>query len=516
MECLFSFLVSSSLFLFLAVILCLRGNFLGNRIRNLPPGPPGWPVFGNIFDLGSAPHRALYELKLKYGSILWLRLGYRNTVVIQSAKAAAELFKNHDTSFCDRKPLDVFTCHNYNDGSLAVGRFSPYWRMVRRLCSMDMMTNKRINDTTSIRQKCILQMIRSIEDDITAAKARGEPGIVNLPQHLFLMSFNIVGNIMLSRDLLDSKCKKGYDFFHAMEMVAVWAGKPNLADFIPFLKWLDPQGLKKKMSKDLGQALEIAEGFMKERIEEYKLGNKGKVGKDFLDTLLEFEGDGKDWSDKIPYERVIVIISEMFFGGSETTSTSIEWTMAELLRNPEAMRKAKEELNKVVGENKNVEETDIEKLPYLQAVVKEAFRLHPPLPLLIPRNTIKDTNFMGYHIPKDTQVLVSAWAMGRDPDSWEDPLAFKPERFLGSNIDYKGQNFELLPFGSGRRICVGMLLGQRVVLLGLASLIHCFDWELDKHTTPGTLDMRELVGMVVRKLVPLNLIPKRRPTMKVA
>ncbi|KAF2320209.1 hypothetical protein GH714_025936 [Hevea brasiliensis] len=419
MESICSFLVCSGLFLAIAMILCLKGKNLGRRTKKLPPGPPGWPIIGNIFDLGTEPHRALQELKLKYGPVLRLRLGSMDTVVIQSAKAAAQLLKNHDASFCDRKPLDVFTCHNYRDGSLAVGRFSPYWRTVRRLCSVEMMTVKRINDTASIRRKCIDQMIRNIEDDTAAANARGVRGEFT--------------PLSLSNGIQRT---------------------PNVADFLPFLKWFDPQGLRRNMSRDMARALKIVEGFVKERLEEYKLGNEEKNNKDFLDTLLEFEGDGKDWHEKIPYERIIIIILEMFFAGSETTSAATEWAMAELLRKPEAMRKVKEELNEVVGENRNVEESDIEKLPYLQAVVKEALRLHPSVPLLVPRNTMQDTNFMGYHIAKDTQVFVNAWAIGRDPDSWEDPLTFKPERFLGSNIDYKGQNFELIPFGSGRRICI--------------------------------------------------------------
>ncbi|KAJ9134885.1 hypothetical protein P3X46_032130 [Hevea brasiliensis] len=504
-----SFLVCSSLFLSLALVLSLNGKKWGNGTKNLPPGPPGWPLVGNIFDLGTVPHQTLQELKLKYGPVLRLRLGSMETIVIQSAKAAAELFKNHDASFCDRKYHDVFTSHNYIDGSLAVGQFGPYWRTLRRLCSMEMMTNKRINETVSIRRKCIDQMIRSIEDDAAAASAGRESAAVNLPHHLFIMAFNVVGNLMLSRDLLDSQSKEGCEFFAAMGNVAVWAGKPNVADFLPFLKWLDPQGLKKNMLKDLGRAMEIIEGFVKERINEHKR-NEEKA-KDFLDTLLEFEGDGKDWNEKIPYEKIIIIILEMFLAGSETTSTVSEWAMVELLRKPEAMRKVKQELDEVVGVNRNVEESDIKKLPYLQAVLKETLRFHSPIPLLLPRNTIHDTDFMGYHIPKDTQVLVNAWAIGRDPDSWEDPLAFKPERFLDSSIDYKGQNFELIPFGSGRRICVGILLAQRVVLLALASLIHCFDWKLDMGSTPETLDMRERIGISVRKLVPLNVIPKRRP-----
>lgn len=153
-------LVWCSLFLSLALILLLNGKKWRNINKNLPPGPPGWPIFGNMFDLGTAPHQALYELKFKYGPVLLLRLGSIDTMVIQSAKAAAELFKNHDASFCDRKSPDVLSAHNYEEASLAVGHYGPYWRMLRRLCSVEFMTNKRLNETASIRLKCISQMLR--------------------------------------------------------------------------------------------------------------------------------------------------------------------------------------------------------------------------------------------------------------------------------------------------------------------------------------------------------------------
>ena len=203
----------------------------------------------------------------------------------------------------------------------------------------------------------------------------------------------------------------------------------------------------------------------------------------------------------------------MFFAGTETTSSTLEWAMTELLRRPELMRKAQEEIDRVVRlrpDGKKVEESDIDQMPYLQAVVKETLRLHPAVPLLLPRNALQDTNFMGYFVPKNTQVVVNAWAIGRDPDAWEEPLSFKPERFLGSNIDYKGQNFELIPFGSGRRICIGVSLVSKLVPLALATLIHCFDWELGGGVTPETIEMNERVGISMRKLVPLKLIPKRR------
>lgn len=200
----------------------------------------------------------------------------------------------------------------------------------------------------------------------------------------------------------------------------------------------------------------------------------------------------------------------MFFAGTETTSSVIEWAMTELLRSPESLLKAKQELDRVVGAKRMVEDSDIDELPYLQAAVKETLRLHPPVPLLLPRNALQDTSFMGYLIPKNTQVLVNAWAIGRDPEAWDNPLSFQPERFLGSNIDYKGHSFGLIPFGSGRRMCPGVSLAHTVLHLALASLLHCFEWELGGGVSPETIDVTERGGISLRKLSPLKVIPKRR------
>lgn len=157
-------------------------------------------------------------------------------------------------------------------------------------------------------------------------------------------------------------------------------------------------------------------------------------------------------------------VQEMFLGGTETVSTTVEWAMTELLHNPDKMSKAKAELDEFVGKDKDLEENDLSKLQYLHAVVKETLRLHPPLPFLIPRKATKDISFMGYNIPKNTQLFVNVWAIGRDPESWGDNCrSFEPERFLGSNIEYKGNHFQLLPFGAGRRICIGLQLGQPLI-----------------------------------------------------
>lgn len=484
--------------------------FLLNRRKRtkLPPQPPAWPVIGNIFDLGTMPHQNLHNLRAKHGPVLWLKLGSVNTMVIQSARAAMELFKGHDFVFADRKCSQAFTALGYDQGSLALGRHGDYWRALRRLCSAELLVNKRVNDTAHLRQKCVDSMIMYIEEEMAVKQATKGQGI-DLSHFLFLLAFNVVGNMVLSRDLLDPKSKDGPEFYDAMNRFMEWAGKPNVADFMPWLKWLDPQGIKAGMAKDMGRAMRIAEGFVKERLEERKLRGEMRTTNDFLDAVLDYEGDGKEGPHKISSQNINIIILEMFFAGSESTSSTIEWAMAELLRQPESMKKAKDEIDQVVGLNRKLEENDTEKMPFLQAVVKETLRLHPPLPLLIPRNALKETKFMGFDIPKDTQVFVNAWSIGRDPDAWEDPLAFKPERFMGSKIDYKGQNFELIPFGSGRRICVGLSLADRVLHLGLATLLYRFDWELGDSSTPKTLDMKERVGITLRKLHPLKVIPKK-------
>lgn len=181
--------------------------------------------------------------------------------------------------------------------------------------------------------------------------------------------------------------------------------------------------------------------------------------------------------------------------------------MAELMRNVEKIEKTREELKQVIGERGEIQEEDISKLPYLQAIVKETLRLHPPGPLILPHKPSEDVEINGYTVPKDTEILINVYAIGRDERTWEEPNTFKPERFLESEIDMKGKHFELLPFSSGRRICPGLPLACRMVSLMLASLIHNIDWKPEGETKPEDLDMDELFGMTLQKAQPLKAIP---------
>ena len=198
----------------------------------------------------------------------------------------------------------------------------------------------------------------------------------------------------------------------------------------------------------------------------------------------------------------------MFTAGTDTTTSTLEWAMAELLHNPKILKKVQTELRTVISPGKNLKEKDIINLPYLAAVIRETLRHHPPLPFLVPHMAMESCNMLGYHIPKETQILVNVWAIGRDPKTWEDLLEFKPERFLESNIvDYKGHHFEFIPFGSGRRMCPAVPLASRVLPVALGSVLHSFDWILASGVSPADMDMNEQMGITLRKAVPLKAIP---------
>ena len=193
----------------------------------------------------------------------------------------------------------------------------------------------------------------------------------------------------------------------------------------------------------------------------------------------------------------------MFVAGADTTSSTLEWAMAELLHSPEALSKARLELEQTIGRGKPLEESDITRLPYLQVVLKETFRLHPVAPLFLPRKASTDVEIAGFTVQKGSKVLVNAWAIGRDESTWDNPLIFMPERFLGSDLDVKGRNFELIPFGAGRRICPGLPLAIRMLHIMLGSLINSFDWKLEDEK----MDMEEKFGITLQKAQPLRAVP---------
>ncbi|EXC33897.1 Cytochrome P450 76A2 [Morus notabilis] len=480
------------------------------ELGRLPPGPRWWPVVGNIFQLDRTPHKSFVKLAQTHGPIMTLWLGSMSTVVISSHEVAREMFKNHDMVLAGRKIYEAMKGEQSNEGSLITAQYGPHWRMLRRLCTTEFFVTSRLDAMQGVRARCIDRMVNFIDD----ASAHGTSP-VDVGRFFFLMSFNLIGNLMFSKDLLDPKSERGAKFFFHAGKVMELAGKPNVADFLPVLRWIDPQGIRRKTQFHVERAFEIAGGFIKERTESTKneqkvveTNDKKDEREDFLDVLLEFRGNGVEEPSKFSSRTINVIVFEMFTAGTDTTTSTLEWAMAELLHNPKTLNKVQSELRRTVGPNKKLDESDIENLPYLKAVIKETLRLHPPLPFLVPHMAMDSCKMLGYYIPKETQILVNVWAIGRDPKTWENPLEFKPERFLGPNmVDFKGHNFEFIPFGSGRRMCPAVPLASRVLPLALGSLLLSFDWVLAEGLMPDDMDMTERMGITLRKAVPLKVLP---------
>ncbi|KAM0978639.1 hypothetical protein ACFX13_014844 [Malus domestica] len=480
----------------------------------LPPGPRRWPVVGNIFQLGlGPPHESLAVLARNHGPIMTLWLGSMSTVVISSSQVAREMFKNHDVALAGRKIYEAMKGDYGNEGSLITAQYGPHWRMLRRLCTTEFFVTSRLDAMRGVRGKCIDGMLQFIMDasSRTSSEISASTDGIDLGRFIFLMAFNLIGNLIFSKDLLDPKSERGAMFFYHAGKVMELAGKPNMADFFPILRWLDPQGIRRNTQFHVEKAFEIAGEFIKERMESTENGGCDGIekAKDFLDVLLEYRGDGVDEASRFTSPRTInVIVFEMFTAGTDTTTSTLEWAMAELLTSPKALKKAQAELRSNISPGNKLQEKDIENLPYLKSVIKETLRLHPPLPFLVPHMAMESCKMLGHHIPKDTQILVNAWAIGRDPKAWEDPLLYKPERFLKPDmVDYKGHNFEFIPFGSGRRICPAVPLVSRVLPLALGSLLHSFDWVLPSGLKPENIDMTERMGITLRKSVPLKVIP---------
>ncbi|XP_038893468.1 cytochrome P450 71B26-like isoform X3 [Benincasa hispida] len=287
-------------------------------------------------------------------------------------------------------------------------------------------------------------------------------------------------------------------------MVAI--GTFAATDFFPGVGWIIDRfnGVHGTLEKSFAEMDAIFQQVVDDRI-----NFKATSGNDenIVDVLLRMERDSSELDGvKFTLDCVKALIMDIFLAGVETGETTIVWAMTELIRNPKVMKKLQDEIRSNIKEDQ-VKESDLEKLKYLRIVMKEVLRLHPPVPLLLPRESMSHFQLNGYDIHPKTHIHVNVWAIGRDPESWTNPLEFFPERFMESNIDYKGQNFELIPFGAGRRICPGMNMAIITMELVLANMILCFNWKLPNGMKEEDVDMDEGIGLSASKKLPLRLVP---------
>ncbi|XP_042495523.1 geraniol 8-hydroxylase-like [Macadamia integrifolia] len=471
----------------------------GKSHKNLPPGPVPLPIVGNIFELGNKPNESLALLAKTYGPLMTLKLGRVTTIVASSATMAKEVLQTHDQALAGRTVVDAVRALNYNQGSIAWLPPSSQWRNLRKLCNNQIFTAHRLDASQSLRRQKMRELLAHVRESAQVGRA------IDIGQAAFTTSLNLLSKTTFSIDLAGPESESAQDFKELIRRIMEEAGRPNLSDYFPVLRPLDLQGVKRRMTIHMRKLHKLFDEMIDQRLNSRaSLTSLSARNNDLLDLLLDHVQDSSEFGRS----DIKSLFVDIFAAGTDTTSTTLEWAMAELLHKPESMAKVQSELQENVGEGKPVEETDVGRLPYLKAVVKETFRMHPPVPLLVPHKAETGVEISGFTVPKDAQVLVNAWAIVRDPSIWTNPNTFVPERFLGSSgIDVRGQDFELIPFGAGRRICPGMPLALRMVHLMLASLLQSFDWKIEGGMSPKDMDMTDKFGITLQKALPLRAIP---------
>ncbi|XP_052111378.1 cytochrome P450 71D9 isoform X2 [Arachis duranensis] len=498
--------MDSQIFNFLAFIFFLFFIIAALRIRkksdvipNIPPGPWKLPIIGNIPNLvTSTPHRKLRDLANKYGPLMHLQLGQVSTIVVSSAEYAKEVMKTHDIIFASRPAVLAAKIISYDCTNIGFAPYGNYWRQLRKICTLELLSTKRVNSFRPIREEEFTNLVKRIMSS--------KEGSVNLTEEVLSSIYGIVSQSAFGGTKRGDQEK----FICLVQQATAVAGGFDVGDLFPSWEWLQlVSGLRPKLESFQRQIDEILENIVSDHKEAKLEGKKSKSDEsheDLVDVLLQFE-DATNQDICLSRNNIKAILLDIFGGGSETSAHTIDWAMTEMIRDPGVMEKAQAEIRELFNRIGKVDETLINELKYLKSVVKETLRLHPPAPLLLPRECGEACEINGYYIPYKSKVIVNAWAIGRDPKNWSEPEKFYPERFIDSDIDYKGNNFEFVPFGAGRRTCPGSTLGLLNVELALAYLLYHFDWKLPSGMKHEELDMSEAFGVAVRRKKDLQLVP---------
>ncbi|KAL6125983.1 hypothetical protein ACLB2K_074034 [Fragaria x ananassa] len=436
----------------LAIFLILLYKWSSSSTRSSPPSPPKFPIIRNLHQLGLHPHRSLQALSQIHGNVMLLRFGSVPVLVVSSSEAASEIMKTQDLAFSDRPKSTIFQklLYNYNDVSTAP--YGEYWRQVKGICVSHLLSNKRVHSFRTVIEEETRIMMKKIEESMSSS------GVVNLTNRFITLTNDVICTIALRRKYSGGE---GGKIFNEI-----------LGEFMELLGHA-------KLDKVAKRFDEFRDGIIQEHINRSPKNGKSDQHidehKDFVDVLLWIQ---KENMAGFPVGRV---------------------SIKALILN---------EVRGIVVNKREITEDDLVGMHYLQAVMKETLRLHPPVPLLMPRKATQDVKVQGYDIKANTVVIVNAWQIGRDPKSYDNPEEFEPERFLitNSDTDYKGKDFQLIPFGAGKRGCPGINFAMDVNEIVLANLVHKFDWSLPDGVKPRDLDMTESCGLTKRRKYPLKAI----------
>ncbi|KAJ0799858.1 putative cytochrome P450 [Helianthus annuus] len=470
----------------------------------LPPGPRSLPVVGYLPFLGRDLHNKFTNMAHTYGPIFKFYLGSKLHVVINTPELAKEVVRDQDETFANRDLTIAASAITYGGQDLVFSKNNATWRNLRKIFVHEVLSNKNLKACSSFRRDEVRKTIKNVFSKIGTD--------VNISEIAFLTEANVITRMVW--DDTSYIGEKGINLGVELQTIASnitkIMGQPNLSDFFPTLAWFDLQGVERNMKNVAKKRDQIFESIIEDRIKSNNKmspdGIRHEGNKDFLQILLDIKDQ-----QGLNITQVKALLSDFMIAGTETTTRLIEWVMANIMRNHKVMKKIQEELVEIVGLNNMVEESHLPKLQYLDATIKETFRLHPIAPILLPRVPSKDCVVGGYTIPKGCVIFLNAISIHRNPQYWDNPSEFNPGRFLaneGTNKwDYNGNDLKFLPFGSGRRLCPGVPLAQKMQMLILASLLHSFDWSLpngEEH------DLSESFGITLKKTKPLIAIPYQR------
>nr|WOX58879.1 cytochrome P450 CYP82D2 [Phyla nodiflora] len=452
------------------------------------------------------PHFQLGALADKYGPIYTIRLGVRRVLVVNSWELCKELFTTNDTVISSRPPLRVAKHLGYDNAMFGFAPYGPYWRDMRKLISLELLSVRRIELQRDVRESETNEFMKELYKYWKENKDASGRVSVELKQWFGDLNLNVILRLVAGKRFYGSG-GKGADAAMTRQWREVFrdflylSGMFVPADALPYLGWLDLGGHEKKIKQNGKDLDRIVGGWLAEHKEKEHSGDD--KAKDFMDVMLTVLQDEK-FKSKYDVDTIIKTSCEsLIAGGSDTTSIMLVWTLSLILNHPHVLKKVQEELDRHVGRERPMNESDINKLVYMNAVVKESLRLYPAGPLAGTRIFTEDANVGGYFVPKGTWLIPNLWKMQRDPKVWsDDVLEFKPERFLDKykHLDVKGQDFELIPFGAGRRICPGSHLGLQITYSVLGRLLQGFEV-----TTSSMVDMSESAGLTNTKATPLDV-----------
>nr|AMZ03398.1 cytochrome P450 CYP71AT87 [Plectranthus barbatus] len=494
-----------SLIIILIMVLSTMGKKKKNPNRN-PPGPRGLPLVGNLFQFDSSkPIAYLQQLNREYGPLVYLNHASTPTLVISSTKLVKQILKSHDSSFCTRPPVLGQQKLSYDGSDMAFSPYNAHWKDTRKMCVLHLFSPKQVLSFRPIREAQVGRMMEKVSAAAGASKA------ANMSEIAMSMASNIICGVAFGRTYDDEEYEKKKLDRMVLEAQALMVSF-YFSDHFPALGWVDKvSGLLGRLDRNFKEM----DGFYQQLIEEHlDPAAPKREREDIIDLMIQLK---RQKPESITLDHIKALLMNIFVAGTDTAAAVVVWTMTALMLRPTVMKKTQMQIRQAMGKNKGtIDEDDIGKLPYLKAVVLESLRLYPPAPLLYrtPVNPGYSLDIDGYEIKPGSHLIINGWAIARDPETWENPDEFVPERFL-MNDDGGGVKeyveFEMIPFGGGRRGCPGMGMGLVSVELALANLLYSFDWSLpqspDAAAAAAVIDCEALPGLTMHKKNPLLLRP---------